>query len=110
MQTLFRSNRISPSFISSTARSIDVFLRRLGTKTVMQNQILEAIRSYVEKYNAEKKYSMVIATQSVNGTPGSLTAPVLEAESFLDITEEILAGLNDEYIKSKSAPKSSTTE
>ena len=79
-------------------------------QTVMQNQILEAIRSYVEKYNAEKKYSMVIATQSVNGTPGSLTAPVVEAESFLDITEEILAGLNDEYIKSKSAPKSSTTE
>ena len=76
----------------------------------MQNQILEAIRAYVEKYNADKKYSMVIATQSVNGTPGSLTAPVVEAESFLDITDEILAGLNDEYIKSKSAPKPSTAE
>lgn len=79
-------------------------------QTVMQNQILEAIRAYVEKYNADKKYSMVIATQSVNGTPGSLTAPVVEAESFLDITDEILAGLNDEYIKSKSAPKPSTAE
>lgn len=79
-------------------------------QTVMQNQILEAIRAYVEQYNAEKKYSMVIATQSVNGTPGSLTAPVVEAESFLDITDEILAGLNDEYIKSKSAPKPATAE
>ncbi len=71
-------------------------------QAVMQNQILEAIRTYVEKYNAGKNYSMIIATQSVSGAPGSLTAPVVQADSTLDVTDEILAGLNDEYIKTKS--------
>jgi len=74
-------------------------------QTVMQNQILEAIRSFVEKYNQEKQYSMIIATQSVSGVPGTLTAPVVQADTTLDITKEILAGLNDEYIKSKSSEK-----
>ena len=79
-------------------------------QAVMQNQILEAIRTYVEKYNSDKKYAMVIATQSVSGVPGALTAPVVEADTALDVTDEILAGLNDEYIKSKSAPKAASAE
>ena len=77
---------------------------------VSENQILEAIRAYVEKYNSEKNYAMVIATQSVSGAPGALTAPVVDADSALDVTDEILAGLNDEYIKSKSAPKAAPAE
>lgn len=79
-------------------------------QTVMQNQNLEAIRAYVEKNNSEKNYAMVIATQSVSGAPGALTAPVVDADSALDVTDEILAGLNDEYIKSKSAPKAAPAE
>ena len=60
----------------------------------MMNQLGDAIKTFVDKYNAEKQYSMIITN-----TGG---APVITADAALDITEAILAGLNDEYIKSKN--------
>jgi hypothetical protein len=41
---------------------------------------------------------MIIATQG-----DILPQPVAMGDPSLDITEEILAGLNDEYIKNKAA-------
>jgi outer membrane protein len=61
---------------------------------VMMNQLADAIKTYVDKYNEEKQYAMIITN---NG--GS---PVITAEAALNITEDVLAGLNDEYIKSKN--------
>ena len=61
---------------------------------VMMNQLADAIKTYVDKYNEEKQYAMIITN---NG--GS---PVITAEAALNITEYVLAGLNDEYIKSKN--------
>ena len=63
-------------------------------QVVMMNQLGDAIKTFVDKYNAEKQYSMIITN-----TGG---APVITADAALDITEAILAGLNDEYIKSKN--------
>ena len=60
----------------------------------MMNQLADAIKTYVDKYNEEKQYAMIITN---NG--GS---PVITAEAALNITEDVLAGLNDEYIKSKN--------
>ena len=65
---------------------------------VMLNQIGDAIHSFLEKFNAEKQYAMIIATQG-----DILPQPVAMGDPSLDITEEILAGLNDEYIKNKAA-------
>ncbi len=64
---------------------------------VMLNQIGNAIKEYLEKFNAEKKYAMIIATQG-----DILPSPVAVGDPSLDITEEILAGLNDEYVKNKA--------
>ena len=61
---------------------------------VMMNQLADAIKTYVDKYNQEKQYAMIITN-----TGGS---PVITAEAALNITEDVLAGLNDEYIKSKN--------
>ena len=61
---------------------------------VMMNQLADAIKTYLDKYNEEKQYAMIITN---NG--GS---PVITANPVLDITEDVLAGLNDEYIKSKN--------
>lgn len=66
-------------------------------QTVMMNQIGDAVKKFIDKYNAEKQYAMIIATQG-----DILPAPVVTAEASLDITDELLAGLNDEYVKSKS--------
>jgi len=64
---------------------------------VMLNQIGDAIRQFLEKYNAEKQYAMIIATQG-----DILPSPVAIGDPSLDITEDLIAGLNDEYIKNKA--------
>ena len=67
---------------------------------VMMNQIADAIQSYLLKFNAEKQYAMILTTQG-----NILTAPVTVADPSLDITDELLAGLNAEYIKTKGEKK-----
>lgn len=62
---------------------------------VMTNQIIDAIQTYVESYNTTKGYAMIIANQG--------GAPVITADESLDITDEIIAGLNEEYVKTKGA-------
>ena len=61
---------------------------------VMMNQLGDAIQTYIQKYNEEKQYAMILTNSG-----GS---PVLTAEASLDITDDVLAGLNEEYIKSKN--------
>ncbi len=63
-------------------------------QVVMMNQLSDAIQTYIEAYNAEKGYSMILINSG-----GS---PVLIADQSLNITEEVLAGLNAEYVKAKS--------
>ena len=65
-------------------------------QSVMMNQILDAIKTYVDEYNIDRQYSMILATQGA-----ILPAPVVVGDDVLDITAEILEGLNDEYVKSK---------
>lgn len=67
---------------------------------VMMNQLADAIDSYLKKYNEEKHFAMILATQGQ-----ILSAPVAVADSTLDVTDEILAGLNAEYIKTKAEKK-----
>ena len=74
---------------------------------VMNNQINDAIATFVKKYNEEKQYAMIIVTQSDAEGDGvvNLSAPVLTADPALDITDEVLVGLNEEYIASKNENK-----
>ena len=64
---------------------------------VMMNQIADAIKTFIDEFNAEKGYAMILTTQG-----DILPAPVVAADPSLDITDEILEGLNAAYVKSKS--------
>ena len=66
-------------------------------QVVMMNQLGDAIKTFIDKYNAEKQYAMIISN-----TGG---APVITADTALNITDDVLAGLNDEYIKTKNEKK-----
>jgi len=65
--------------------------------SVMMNQIADAIKKYIDKYNEEKQYALIIATQG-----DILPQPVSAGSAALDITDELLEGLNEEYIKTKN--------
>ena len=64
-------------------------------ESVMLNKVMDAISTYVTEYNKQKQYSLILTTTTatttvINGAPG------------LDITREILDGLNAEYIKNRN--------
>ena len=61
----------------------------------MMNQIGDAIKTFLDAYNVEKEYAMIITN---NGG-----APVITADEGLNITEDVLARLNEEYVESKNA-------
>ena len=65
---------------------------------VMLNQIMNAISEFVQAYNVEKQYALILTTSG-----DILPAPVVTGSAALDITDEILAGLNAEYVKTKAA-------
>lgn len=61
---------------------------------VMMNQLGDAIKTFVDNYNEDKQFAMILTNQG--------GAPVITADGALDITEEIIAGLNEEYIKNRN--------
>ncbi len=63
-------------------------------QTVMMNQIADAIQTFMEKYNEEKKYTMILTNQR--------GVPVITADRSLDITDDVIIRLNEEYIKEKN--------
>ena len=63
-------------------------------QVVMMNQLGDAIQTFINKYNEEKQYAMILTNSG--------GAPVITADPALDITEAVLAGLNEEYIKTKN--------
>ena len=67
-------------------------------QSVMLNQIADAINTYLQAYNEVKQYAMLVSTQG-----NILAAPIASGDSALDITDELIAGLNEEYIKTKNA-------
>ncbi len=64
-------------------------------QTVMMNQLADAIKTFVENYNIEKGYAMILTNQA--------SVPVIVADPSLDITNEIIEGLNKEYVANKKA-------
>ena len=63
-------------------------------QVVMMNQLGDAIKTFLDRYNEEKQYAMIITNQG--------GAPVITADPALNITDDVLAGLNEEYIKTKN--------
>ena len=66
-------------------------------QVVMMNQLGDAIKTFIDKYNAEKQFAMILTNSG--------GAPVITADVALDVTDDVLAGLNDEYIKTRNEKK-----
>lgn len=64
---------------------------------VMTNQIMHAITRYVAEYNANYRFKMILTTSG--------SSPIIHADPALDITAEILKGLNDEYAEEQKNAK-----
>jgi outer membrane protein len=63
--------------------------------------LLTNIQNYLKKYNSGNKFDMVIGYSKGGG--------VLYAKEDLDITQEVLKGLNEEYKSSGKKPAADTT-
>ena len=61
------------------------------------------VNPLIDKYNATRQYALILATQGE-----ILPAPVAAGDAALDITDDLLLGLNEEYIKTKD--KGATAE
>ena len=66
-------------------------------QVVMMNQLGDAIKTFLDKYNEEKQYAMILTNSG--------GAPVITADPALDVTEDVLNGLNEEYIKTRNEKK-----
>ncbi len=64
---------------------------------VILNNIANAVMEYVKKYNATHNYSVILSTQG-----NLLSQPVVTAAESLNITAELIEGLNAEYQANKS--------
>ena len=66
-------------------------------QAVTMNQIANAIKEYIDKFNEEKQYSLIIATAG-----DILPQPIVAGDPSLDITDILIEGLNAEYVKTKN--------
>ncbi len=64
-------------------------------ENVMYNKVMDAITSYIETYNKDKQYALILTTTAA-------TTTVINGDSGLNITDEIISGLNAEYIKNRN--------
>jgi outer membrane protein len=63
---------------------------------VMLNNIMNSVNEYLTKFNEVHQYALILATGG-----DILTTPVVTGNPSLDITDELIKGLNDEYVKNK---------
>ena len=66
-------------------------------QVVLMNNIADAIKTFVDKYNEEKGYALILTTQG-----DIMPAPVVTGDPDLDITKDIIDGLNKAYVESKT--------
>lgn len=64
---------------------------------VILNNIANSVMEYVKKYNSTHNYALILSTQG-----NLLTQPVVNASESLNITAELIEGINADYLASKS--------
>jgi outer membrane protein len=85
-----QSQRIQQREAELGAESQRIMQELSEEQTVLNRKVVDAIYRYVEKYNVEKKYSLILSN-----------ATIIVGSPSMDITAEILSGLNREYIANK---------
>lgn len=61
---------------------------------VLYRKVMDAVKTYLNKYNQEKGYALILTTSGASNN-------VIVGNPSLDITNNVLIGLNEEYVKSK---------
>lgn len=70
---------------------------------VMLNQVMYAIQTYLEEYNKEHNFAAILTTTAASNV-------VMVGAPALDITQEIVDGLNAEYIKTRNTTPAKKTD
>ena len=69
---------------------------------VMLNQIYDSIKTYIDEFNLDKEYAMILWTGSSAIISGDICPnPVVTGDESLDITDALIEGLNAAYVKEK---------
>lgn len=63
-------------------------------EAVMIRKVMDAVQTYLNEYNKTHNYALILTTSASTNT-------VIVGNPSLDITNDVLTGLNAEYIKSK---------
>ena len=90
--------------LKARAERMQILEQELSSKVLERqseenNKLLNAIFAFIREYNAEHQQFDLILRKSFNDTP------VLYANPAMDITQEILDGLNEEYARVKGKKK-----
>lgn len=64
-------------------------------QAVLNNKVYYAVKDFIERYNEEHQFALILTTSAATNT-------VLNENPGLDITSDVLKGLNEEYIKNRS--------
>lgn len=64
-------------------------------ESVLFNKVMDAIKTYIAEYNKTHQYALIL-------TSSTSTNVVIEGSTALNITQDVLAGLNEEYIKTRN--------
>ena len=67
----------------------------LEENDVMMNRVMDAVKTYLEEYNETHNFAAILTTSGTTNT-------VMIGNPALDITKEILEGLNAEYVKTRN--------
>ena len=59
---------------------------------VMLNRVLDALKTYLAEYRVMKNYDLILTTDGNSNT-------IIDAVSSLDITKDVVEGLNLQYAK-----------
>lgn len=70
---------------------------------VLMNQVMYAIKTYLEEYNKEHNFAAILTTTDASNV-------VMVGAPALDITQQIVEGLNAEYIKTRNTGGKKTDE
>ena len=72
-------------------------------EAVMMNKVMDAVKTYLEEYNKDHNFAAILTTSDV-------TNAVIVGDAALDITQEVIDGLNAEYVKKRNAPAETEEE
>ncbi len=61
---------------------------------VMNRKLIQNIRDYLKNYNKSKGYQVVISN--------TFGGPLLYADRYLDITHDVIVGINEEYMRTRN--------